>query len=94
MNKSPLTLLSWLLFIALVIPFSVQAQKKKKNKKQVKIEVKAEKKAPLDKVSLSGLKFRNIGPAITSGRVADIAVNPTNPSEYYVATASGGVCKV
>ena len=42
---------------------------------------------------LSGLKFRNIGPALTSGRIADIAVNPTNSSEYYVAVASGGVWK-
>lgn len=42
---------------------------------------------------LSGLKFRNIGPALTSGRIADIAVNPTNFNEYYVAVASGGVWK-
>jgi photosystem II stability/assembly factor-like uncharacterized protein len=42
---------------------------------------------------LSGLKFRNIGPALTSGRVADLAVNPNNFNEYYVAVASGGVWK-
>lgn len=42
---------------------------------------------------LSGLKFRNIGPALTSGRIADIAVNPDNFNEYYVAVASGGVWK-
>lgn len=42
---------------------------------------------------LSGLKFRNIGPALTSGRVADIAVNPDDFNEYYVAVASGGVWK-
>jgi photosystem II stability/assembly factor-like uncharacterized protein len=42
---------------------------------------------------LSGLKFRSVGPAITSGRVADFAVNPHNTSEYYVAVASGGVWK-
>lgn len=46
-----------------------------------------------DEVSLSGLKFRNIGPAVTSGRIADFAVNPGNINEYYVATASGGVWK-
>src|SRR5690349_2680109 len=51
---------------------------------------KAEKK---DEISLSGLKFRAIGPALTSGRIADFAVNPTNTSEYYVAVASGGVWK-
>lgn len=47
----------------------------------------------LEKVSLNGLKFRNVGPALTSGRVSDIAVNPANIKEYYVATASGGVWK-
>ena len=25
-----------------------------------------------------GLKFRNIGPAMTSGRIADIAIHPNN----------------
>ncbi len=46
-----------------------------------------------NKLSLSGLKFRSVGPAITSGRIADFAVNPERPKEYYVATASGGVWK-
>ena len=46
-----------------------------------------------DSKKFSGLKFRGIGPALTSGRIADIAVNPSNPSEYYVAAASGGVWK-
>ena len=43
--------------------------------------------------TFSGLKFRSIGPAITSGRIVDLAVNPSNPSEYYVASANGGVWK-
>lgn len=47
----------------------------------------------LDDVSLAGLSFRNVGPAITSGRIADFAVHPDNPKKYYVATASGGVWK-
>jgi len=41
----------------------------------------------------SALKFRSIGPAVTSGRISDFAVNPINNSEYYVATSSGGVWK-
>lgn len=43
--------------------------------------------------SFAGLKFRALGPALSSGRVGDIAVNPENHSEYYVAVASGGVWK-
>jgi photosystem II stability/assembly factor-like uncharacterized protein len=39
------------------------------------------------------LAFRSIGPAVTSGRISDFAVNPKNHSEYYVATSSGGVWK-
>jgi hypothetical protein len=42
---------------------------------------------------VSGLKFRSIGPAFTSGRIADFAVNPKNHSEYYVAVASGHIWK-
>lgn len=41
----------------------------------------------------SALKFRSIGPAMTSGRIADFAVNANNHSEYFVAAASGGVWK-
>jgi photosystem II stability/assembly factor-like uncharacterized protein len=48
---------------------------------------------PISSSTLSGLKLRNVGPAIASGRIADLAVNPNNTSEYYVAAASGGVWK-
>ena len=43
--------------------------------------------------TFSGLKFRSIGPAVASGRVMSIAVNPKNKFEYYVGVASGGVWK-
>ncbi len=42
---------------------------------------------------VSGLKWRSIGPAFTSGRIADFAVNPQNHAEYYVAVASGHIWK-
>lgn len=53
----------------------------------------AEKKDPMESATFNGLSFRSIGPAVTSGRVSDIKVNPKNPGEYYVAAASGGVWK-
>ncbi|MBK8700865.1 MAG: glycosyl hydrolase [Saprospiraceae bacterium] len=59
-------------------------------KKQVEVPKKQEN---LTSSTLSGLSFRSIGPAVTSGRVSDFAVNPQNHSEYYVASASGGVWK-
>ena len=53
-----------------------------------------EKKSDTIKSSdVGGLKFRSIGPAFTSGRIADFAVNPKNHSEYYVAVASGHIWK-
>jgi photosystem II stability/assembly factor-like uncharacterized protein len=42
---------------------------------------------------IGGLKWRNIGPAYTSGRIADFAINPQNHNEYYVAVASGNIWK-
>ena len=41
---------------------------------------------------VSALKFRSIGPALMSGRVLDIAVDPQRPSTWYLATV-GGVWK-
>ncbi len=72
-------------FLMLFVPFLIlTAQKKDDAKKE---------KDPLVSGTFSGLKFRSIGPAFTSGRIADFAVNPNNHSEYYVATASGGLWK-
>lgn len=65
-------------------PSSLQAKEKKKSEEETS-------GLPADK--LSGLKWRSIGPALTSGRIADFAVNPENHSEWYVAVASGGLWK-
>src|SRR6478672_148060 len=40
---------------------------------------------------LDAVEFQNIGPTIMSGRVVDLAVNPENPIEFYVAYATGGL---
>ena len=51
-------------------------------------------KVPEEKaLDLSVFKFRAVGPALMSGRIIDLAINPTNSFEYYVAVASGGVYK-
>lgn len=73
----------FLLIIGLLIPFiSSNAQKSKKDTTHA-----------LDTLSIKGLNWRAIGPALTSGRISDIAVNPNNYSEYYVASSAGGVWK-
>lgn len=50
-------------------------------------------KEDLNSSLLNGLKFRSIGPALASGRIIDLAVNPNDFNEFYVAVASGGVFK-
>ncbi|MFC5047820.1 glycosyl hydrolase [Aquimarina hainanensis] len=49
-------------------------------------------KKQLEEQSLvKNIPFENIGPSVMSGRVVDLDVNPKNPSEFYVAYASGGL---
>jgi photosystem II stability/assembly factor-like uncharacterized protein len=43
--------------------------------------------------TFGGLKLRGIGPALMSGRIADIAIHPGDRSTWYVAVGSGGVFK-
>ena len=64
----------------------------KKEKKEDKKEAKKE-DSVYNSSLVSGLKFRSIGPAYTSGRIADFAVNPKNHSEWFVAVASGHIWK-
>ncbi|MBD79442.1 MAG: glycosyl hydrolase [Crocinitomicaceae bacterium] len=72
--------ISLLLCSALLIT-SLAAQKDEKDKSK------------LNSGTLSALKFRSVGPALTSGRVSDMAVDPTRKSTWYVTAASGGVWK-
>ena len=50
-----------------------------------------QKDALMQKSLVKNIPFTNIGPTVMSGRVTDLAVNPENPIEFYVAYASGGV---
>lgn len=77
----------------LFLLFADHSSAQKNQKKNTPNPPKEEKKGAMEFATFSGLKFRSIGPSLTSGRIADIAVNPRNISEYYVASASGGVWK-
>ncbi|MBI5441053.1 MAG: glycosyl hydrolase, partial [Deltaproteobacteria bacterium] len=50
-------------------------------------------KDPFSAETFAGLELRDIGPAVTSGRIGDLAVDPVRKGTYYVAVASGGVWK-
>ena len=43
--------------------------------------------------TLSPLKMRSIGPALMSGRIADIAIDAKQPNTWYVAAGSGNLWK-
>lgn len=70
-------------FLFFISYLSVEAQRKKQSKES----------KPKTDISLSAFKFRNVGPAFLSGRIADIAFDPTDESVWYVAVGSGGVWK-
>ncbi len=74
-----------ILIVIAVVFLSLQFIHAQKSKKEVK--------QPLESIKIDGLKFRSIGPSLTSGRISDVAVNPNNPFEYYVASSAGGVWK-
>jgi photosystem II stability/assembly factor-like uncharacterized protein len=46
-----------------------------------------------NETTFAGLEMRGIGPAMMSGRIADIAIDPSDPSTWYVAVGSGGIWK-
>jgi len=48
---------------------------------------------PIESKLFDSLQFRSIGPAFMSGRIADLAIDPTNENIWYVAVGSGGVWK-
>jgi photosystem II stability/assembly factor-like uncharacterized protein len=73
--------------IITLIPFTMPAQKKRSAGESMKPP------DSLKNLPMPGLKFRSIGPAITGGRVVDFAVNPDDPSEYYVAVGHGSLWK-
>lgn len=40
---------------------------------------------------VKNVPFRNVGPTVMSGRVVDLAVDPADPTHFYVAYASGSL---
>jgi photosystem II stability/assembly factor-like uncharacterized protein len=81
--------------LVLVVASSAQAEAQARAQAQ-SLQPAAQSQADSSKLSssvISGLKLRSIGPALTSGRVADIAIDPGNKKVWYVGAAAGGVWK-
>jgi len=73
-----------LLFI--LLPLAALAAKSDKKKEEA-----AEEVPLMSEKTFKGLAMRGIGPALMSGRIADLAVHPADPSTWYVAVGSGGL---
>ncbi|TNF38655.1 MAG: glycosyl hydrolase, partial [Bacteroidetes bacterium] len=70
---------------------SLWAQKKEAKKDAKSSESQVKPSVPSS--FFSAITFRSVGPAWASGRIADLAVNPSNHSEIYAAIASGNIWK-
>ncbi|MFZ2287905.1 MAG: hypothetical protein WAV93_13055 [Bacteroidales bacterium] len=84
-------ILTLVLVLFLAGSLSLPAQKKeaKKDDKGSASQIKPSVPSSL----FAGITFRSVGPAWASGRIADLAVNPSNHSEIYAAVASGNIWK-
>ncbi len=76
----------WLLALAPNLPAQV-----KPTAGTDRIKTIAQRKMLDNKSMLKDLPFRNIGPSIQGGRVVDLDVNPDDPTEFYMAYATGGL---
>jgi len=82
MNK--MNRISIFIIICLSFAFNSLAQNNKKGDKNTQAD---------SKDIYGGLKFRNIGPALMSGRISDIVIHPNNENIWYISAGSGGVWK-
>lgn len=48
---------------------------------------------PLPAELLKSITIRPLGPGVVTGRIADIKIDPVNPSTWYIVSAFGGVWK-
>jgi len=81
-----------LIFVLLLAGSGSLWAQKKETKKDAKTP-ESQIKPSVSTSFFSAVSFRSVGPAWASGRIADLAVNPSNHSEIYAAVASGNIWK-
>src|SRR5579864_4540784 len=83
-----------LLVACLLAPLAVTAQQPKGKKKEAAKPAAAQPAPVLDSLVIpTAFRARSIGPAVMGGRVAAIALDPTDPWTYYVGLGTGGIMK-
>jgi len=75
-------------FLASTSVLTAQVKPTKGSDRLLSLETKSKN---IENSPLKDIAFKNIGPAIMSGRVDDLEVNPNDPTEFYVAYATGGL---
>ena len=80
----------YLLGLALLTISTLSAQTPATSAADVQSGIQA-KEALTENSIVKNIPFTNIGPTVMSGRVTDLAVNPDDPTEFFVGYASGGV---
>lgn len=86
MKQKTSTAAMFLLMPVLMLHFALPLEAQRNKQAQVANDT-------LKSSTFTGLKWRGIGPAFTSGRVSTIAVNPEKPSEYFIGAGSGHIWK-
>ncbi len=86
------TLVSMALLCLLLASGSQAVAAEKKPSGKASETRKDEPKDPMNAGTFGGLALREIGPAMTSGRIIDLAIHPDQPTIWYLATV-GGVWK-
>lgn len=78
--------------LLLTLSFTLSAATTKSSK-SAKNDTADTKESKYGSKTFAGLELRSIGPALVSGRIVDLAVDPRDPRTWFVAAASGGVWK-
>lgn len=82
-----------IVFAGVMSPVNAAHKPKSDAKSKAKPEEKKELPTRLKSDTYAGLTWRSIGPALTSGRIVDLAVHPRDRFTWFVVAGSGGVWK-
>jgi BNR/Asp-box repeat. len=91
LNSQRLTTLKTILFLFCCFSAVLTSAQVKPTAAADRLKVRDQRKLLEQRSMFKDIPFRNIGPTVMSGRVVDLEVNPEDPTEFYVAYASGGV---
>lgn len=82
-----------LVTILLLLPLFLQAQQPPATPGKERIESNKKRELLSKNSAVSEIPFRSVGPTVFGGRIVDLEVNPTDPTIFYAAYASGGLWK-